>query len=365
MKETQFRILDVLTRKIGNPVSINKLTDKIRLVYSTAHYANIHAELTEMINSKILRLEKLGRSSLIELNFDNYLSIDLLAEMELVRKRRFLEEHPSFQLAARELDTHIRNFYLIRSISLVNPRQNARLNRLELLFVLRPPKRTGDERGEITAIKAIANTIQSVSNIRADFLFLRDGNFIELLKSEEANTVKEILSDKIVLFYPQTFWTDIKEAVEKGMRIRTEEQRTHPAKISEQDLVYNLARFGYQEMGARTVQGKQIGMEYVIVGLLLKKDSVRRIESIPIILAKNKEKINYNLLVFLATKYGVPRQLHHIFKILDGLKPTDEIKTTISELKDTTVKKNKAGQKIIELNLKDIEKKMRLYNVPK
>ena len=364
MRETRFRILDMLAREIGNPVSVSKLTDRIRLAYGTAHYANIHAELTEMVNSKILKLEKLGRSSLVDLNFDNYLLIGLLAEMELIRKHRLLEEHPSFQLAVHELGTHIRNFYLVKSVSLVNPKQNARLNKLELLFVSRQPKRAGEERGEITSIKAVTDMIQAASNIKTDFLFLQDDKFTELSKSKEANFIKEILSDKIVLFHPQAFWTDIKEAIEKGIRIKAEGQKTHPVKISELGFVYNLARFGYQEMGTKITQGMQISMEYIIVGILLKKDSVRRIESIPIILAKNKEKINYNLLVFLATKYNVLRQLCHILKILDKLKPTDEVKTAISELENVPIK-NKADQKTTELNLKDIEKKMRLYNVPK
>ena len=365
MRETQFRIFDILTREIGNPISINKLTEKIRIIHGTAHYANIHAELKGMIANKTLRLENFGRSSLIDLNFDNYLLIDLLAEIELIRKCRFLERYTAFQLAIYEFNTHIRNFYLIKSVSLIDPERNAKLNRMELLFLLRPPKRAGEERSELTAIKAIINLIQSVSNIRTDVLFLQDDKFIELLKSKEANVVKEILSDKITIFYPQMLWIDIKEFLGNGIRIKAEEKATHPAKISEQDVSYNLARFGYNEMGTKITQGKLIGIEYIITGIMLKRDSIRRIEAIPIILAKNQKTINYNLLVFLATKYNVLKQLYHILKVLEEIIPIKEVKITLDEFKEIPMGRTESGQKYSELNINDMKKKMRTYNVLK
>lgn len=356
MNEQEFRILDILSREIGNPVPIYKLAEKIRQIYGSGDYKNIHVAIQEMLKKKILKLEKTGRSAIASLNFENYLLIDLLAEMELIRKHKFLERRQEFQMLMLEINSYITNFYLVKSIALINPERNAKLNRVELLFLLRQSKTNHEVEAEIKAIRTIMELLQSIHNIKIDYLFLNDVKFIDLLKSEEANTAKEILADKVVLFYPQNFWMEIKTALEKGIRIKIEEQETNPAKISEQNVAYNLARFGYKEMGTKIIQGKPIGIEYIITSILLKKDSIRRIEAIPVILAKNDEKTNYSLLVFLATKYGILRELYGILKALNAVKQMNGITNAVKALADMKIKEIKAS-------IKNIEQKLRLYDV--
>ena len=350
MMETEFRILDILSKEMGNPMSINKLTEKIKQAYGTAYYTNIHAEIQRLAEQKTLKLEKSGKSQIIDLNFENYLLIDLLAELELIKKHRFLEKRPEFQMIMLELNTYTKDIPMIKSIAIIEPEKNAKLNRIELLFILR---KTEDEK-QLSDLKNIMQTLQQIHTIRIDSLFLSDEKFIELLKSDEVNTAKEILSNKIILFHPQTFWMEIREAIEKGTRIKTEHE-TNPNKISEEDTAYNLARFGYKEIGTKITHGKQIGIEYIITSLLL-KGTARRIEAIPIIIAKNENKINYNLLLFLSKKYKIFSELYGLLKAVNQIKP---MKTLIKLLKDDIAK----GQKNIKYNLDEMERKMRLYNV--
>ena len=147
------------------------------------------------------------------------------------------------------------------------------------------------------------------------------------------------MADKIVIFYPQSFWFMIKYFLDKGVRIQVERNPMSLTKISEYDIVFNLARFGYKEMGTKIIQGTPIGIEYIITGILLKKDNVRRIESIPIIIAKNEKKINYVLLVFLVTKFKIKGTLYRVLKILDALRPTKDVKNVIKDIKDTFTQK--------------------------
>ncbi len=361
MRENMYKILDILAREIGNPMSINEIKNNIHRIYGSADYKNIYTAIHEMERSNLIRIKSIGRSSIAVLNFENPLLIDMLAEMELRRKTMFLEQRQDFQLLLLELNTVLKDFYFIKSISIINPERNAKLNRIELLFLLKYSERKEDVEGEITAVRSIMNILYKRHNIRIDHILINGKTFLELLISDEINVAREMLSDKIVLSNPQTFWIEIMTALKDGMNIRAEEE-TNPAKISEQNIVYNLARLGYKEIGTKITKGKPISIEYIITSILLKDKSIRRIEAIPIILGKN-EHVNYNLLVFLATKFHVLKRLYEILKILDAIKPAEELTRALEELKHTTIRKVKTSQKEIDLSLKDVEKKMRLYDV--
>ncbi len=357
-----YKILDILAREIGNPMSINEIKNNIHQIYGSADYKNIYMAIHEMEKTELIRIQSIGRSSIAVLSFENPLLIDMLAEMELRRKTLFLENKQDFQMLLIELSTFLKEFYFIKSISIVNPQRNAKLNRIELLILLKNSKRKGDVDGEIAAVRSIMNALYKKYNIRIDHILINGKTFLELLISDEINVAREMLSNKIVLSNPQTFWIEIMAALKEGMNIKFEEE-TNPAKISEQDMVYNLARLGYKEIGTKITNGTPISIEYIITSILLKDKSIRRIEAIPIILGKNESHVNYTLLVFLATKFHVLKRLYQILEILDAIKPAEALTHAIEELRNTTVHNVKTRQKEIELNLKDVEKKMRLYDV--
>lgn len=355
----EFKILDILSREIGNPISIRQLNEKISKIHGTSYYPATYSQIQELAKKKILNIDKHGKSSVASLNFDNPLLIDSIAQVELINKIHFLAERKDWQILILQVNAYLREFSIIRSILIINPERNARLNRIEFLILLRKE----ENKKESEDIRSNMELLQKVHNIRIDYLMLDEAGFESLLRYEDANPIKEIMSDKIAIFYPQTFWFMIKNLLDKGIRIKVEEDPISLSKISEQDLVFNLARFGYKEMGTKITQGKPIGIEYLVTSILIKKDNIRRLEAIPIILAKNKEKINYSLLVFLATKFKMIRQLYHILKVLDEITPTKEVKQIMRAITDAVKQKVMTDQQAIELSLKDMEKKMRLYDV--
>lgn len=359
MKDIECKILDTLSREMGNPISIHKIKEKINMVYGHAHYPTIYNTIQELEKRKLINIDKYGKSSVASLNFDNSLLIDNLAQVELINKIHFLEGRKDWQILILQINAYLREFSIIRSVLIINPETNAKLNRIEFLILLRKE----ENKKESKDIRSNIELLQRVHNIRIDYLMLDESSFENLLRYEDANPIKEVMSNKIVIFYPQTFWFMIKNLLDKGIRIKVEEKSISLTKISEQDIIFNLARFGYKEMGANITQGKPIGIEYLVTSILVKKNNIRRLEAIPIILAKNKEKINYPLLVFLVTKFKMILQLHNILKVLDELTPTKEVKEVMREIKDTVSKKVKTDQQAIELSLKDMEKKMRVYDV--
>lgn len=356
MDETTFRILDILSKEIGNPLSINELTKKIEERYGTAYYVNIYDKIRSLAGGNIITLSRTGKSSIANLNFESYLLVDLLTEMELKRKLNFLEKRQEFQMLFKDLETRCRDLNFLRSICIINPEKNAKLNRAELLIIIRSP--AGDAvppETETTAIRKIMQLLQSIHNLKIDHLVLTDVMLLNLLATPEINPIREMLANKIAFFSPQTFWMTIKIGQERDIPVRILEKETNPAKMPEQDLVYNLARFGYKEMGTEILQRREISIEYIVTSILLQGDA-RRKDAIPIILAKKGSETNYDLLVFLCQKYGVLGELFGLLKALDQIKPMAEIKEAIRNLKSLKIE-------AIRVDAKNLQEKMRLYNV--
>ncbi len=355
MNEATYKILDMLARNLGKPMSIHDLTGKIEETYGGAHYANIHEKISEMYKENIIILSKAGRSSLISLHFENYLLIDLLAEMELIRKQDFLREKQEMQMLMMETDTLLHNMPFIKSISLMNPERNTKLNRAEIMFHLKSLNRKSMEETKIE-ISTMMASLQRMHNIRIDHLILDDEMFLDLLKSNESNPIREMLHNKIAALYPQGFWMSIRGEILRGTMIIAEENEIHPAKITEDDLVFNLARFGYTEFGPKIKQGKPICIEYIVSAIMFHND-VRRMDAIPIILAK-KKKTSYDLLLFLARRYGFEGKMLGILKALrnlvaHGMTDIDEPIRLLEAMKIEEIKADK----------RSMREKLRLYNV--
>jgi hypothetical protein len=90
------------------------------------------------------------------------------------------------------------------------------------------------------------------------------------------------------------------------------DKETNPIDITEKDMIYNLARFGYREFGTSVNKALDYSIEYIVTAILLKGDA-RRIEAIPVLFLKNVVAINSELLVFLCKKYNVMEKLLSLF----------------------------------------------------
>ena len=356
MDEATYRILDILSQRLGIPMSINEITKNIDKIHGGTYYANTHKKIKELNREEILTLTNTGRSSLVSLNFDNYLVIGMLAEMELKRKHDFLKGKQEVQMLMLETDTHLHNIPLISHVVLMYPVKNTKLNKVEILIQL---KKSDDKKAlkeTKIQINAMAKTLQQFSNTRVDYLVLENGTFHDLLKSNEHNTVREMLHDKIAILNPQDFWLKVKNITEKGSKITAISHETSPAKILESDIVFNLTRFGYGDIGSKVRRGNLFCIEYVISSIMF-HDDARRTDAIPIIIAKNP-KISYDLLLFLAQKYGFDGKVLGILRtlrnlVIHGMNPVNEAITLLEAM----------GTKVIKADAKNIKEKLRLYNV--
>jgi len=348
MDTPTLRILDVISSNLGNPLSINQLTERIKDKYGSAYYANIYQKLQELKNEGFLNLDLIGRASSIKLNFQNYLLIDLLSEIDIEKKIDFLTKRSDLFLFLTEMDKSLADICAIKSISSINPTKNIKLNRMELLFLL---GETPSYHNKTIELCKEMLKLQNKHNLKISNLIMDKHDFYDLSTSDEINPVKEALSEKITFFCPQAFWSEIKKTAEKT-EIRTIKSETKPADISDLDLAYNLNRFGYREFGPPLAQGKKFCIEYIITAILL-QDDVRRTEAIVVILAKNNFKSN--VLAFLSQKFQTAGKLIGILKTLHEIKPTTEIEETIDILKAYNIDE-------LPANEESIRQKLRLYN---
>lgn len=353
MNESTLRTIDILSRGIGKPVSINKLVKKIHEKYGTAYYRQVYDEIKKLKENNEIDMIRSGRSTSPFLNFNNPLVIDKLSQIELERKIRFLQDRKELELIIFELMEKLRKYELISSMGIVNPERNAKLNRIELIIMLRNFESDNDWKPTFT-IRKLIDAISALHNIRIDSLFIQENNFIELLKDDNANIVKNILSNKIIISNPQNFWMIIKSMLDNKIQFSTDNE-INPAKITEDELMYNLAKFGYKEFGHVITKESSIRIEYIITAILLRKE-VRMLEAIPIILAKTETKVNYNLLLFLSQKYDTASKLLGVLNALWEFKHIHGVKIAIRNLKALKTEEIKA-------NFDDLERKMRLYHV--
>jgi len=332
MDKTTFRILDTLTRDFGTPVSINELKNRIDKTYGSAYYKNIYDKVKDLENEGILNLENVGKSKSISLNF-NHKTISLLGEMEKNKLSEIIK-NTRFSQFFENVENQTRGLYI--SISSIKSIKNLSLNRAELLIL------NFQQEELYTLIKKL----ESKTSIKIDPLILSRQEFLDILTSKEYNPLKTMLKDQTTIIKPDDFWTTI---AEKDTNIFYEEEKELP--LSETNLIYNLNRFGYREIGEKIQESEKICLELIIADILISGTS-RKKEAIPILLSKNKA--SYPLLFFLCKKYNKLDVLLGFLRALNKIKSTREVENTIKILENIGTEEKK-------VDYKPIKEKMDLY----
>lgn len=345
MRDADHRTLDVLSREIGRPLSIRGLAERIRRAYGAAHYASVHRSVRDLAREGVVAAAQCGRSVSPSLDLSSPLAADRMAQVELENKASFLARREDWQEAVGRLTEALGALPGVGSAAMVRPEEHARLNRMELLVVLRQGA------GEAAAgARDAARQVGRACNVRVDALALGSGALGRLLCSGEANLAREALSCKTVILRPQEFWMQLARLWREGARIASH-GRIDPTEISGADMAHNLNRFGYQEMGTAAPRGTDIGVEYVVTSILV-QGTARQVSAIPVMLAKCR-RIDYGLLAFMAEKYAVMERLLPYLKILLEARPDDALRGIVG----------RPGPREEGADADDARRAMRLYNV--
>lgn len=349
LDETTFKILETLSLELGTEMSINQLTGKIGERHARAYYANTYNKLQRLAKDNIVTINRIGNTSIVKLNFDDYWIVDVLAQMEIQKKQASGNKaDPAIRLLLPGIERACREeIPFVGSVCMVRPEKNQLLNRVELVVLAKATA------ADLSPVHEAMNSLQKTNPMRIDYLVLSDVEFLELISSDEVNPAREMLADRIVIFGQQNFWYVIQTATRRGTSIKVLRAETAPARVSEANLVYSMARFGYTEMGAKPSRGREICIEYTIAAMIAQGD-VRRIEAVPVLLAKNK--VNYDLLMFISRKFKLSERLLGLMEALAEIIPEKK------ELQYATNVMKRAAIVAEPADKKNILEKMRLYN---
>lgn len=356
-------ILDTLAREQSNPISINELTKEIEARYGRGYYHTIYHKIQTLEKDKLIRLERIGKATIPTLNLQNYFLLDILTVMEIMKKQDLLRKYPEMQLLLTSIDDYSKNLHYIKSMCMIDPERNKKLNRIELLIILKDGADIGEKnrddtahiRTEILAINRLMQSLQNRYNLKIDSLILNAAEFQKLASTEELNPLRKMIADVIAFFSPENYWKEISKMQMKGTSMKILDKEIIPAKISERELIYNLSRFGYKEFGYSIQPSNNICLEYIIT-TILQNDDIRMMEAIPILLAKNNEEINYRMLIFLSQKYNILEELFGLVQTLNELKGTEKTNEAMGILQNANIE----PRQIIDKST--IIEKMKLYN---
>ena len=382
MKEIRFRILDALARNLGRPMSIRGLTAEMGKNSKSSFYKNTYDEISKLKKEGLIKATPLGKSTLIELDFDSSSLADELSEMENGRKGEYFGK-----LNGNELQRELNWLYLgaggqIGSILTINDPRSPALRKMEFLFILRPPLpgngNYGGGRG--LAFKEIEETRRSLyaiteqfaqkTNYGISFLALTLQEFESLINSPKASYLKYIARNEIAIFGAQFYWLQFYRMRFQGkLSLNPQGNDAEPDKLTQVDIYQAFTEYGYTET-RNICATNACSIESAIAAALIMKEP-RLLEAIPIILAKDTNRqICYPLIEFLANKYGnsslfgfllanalKAKQmsentegkalLQRLARINDVLKPTDP----------------DSWQPGLRIRAADIKEKMGVYNV--
>jgi hypothetical protein len=326
MMDTQtFRLLATLSAHMGEAMTINQLVASTKEAFGTAHYANVYHKVQDLKEAGWIITNRAGNAYQVQLNFDEYLLPDVLSEMEITRKIKAFHARPALDPLFKELESRASARLSIASIAVFSLEKNYKLNRIELVVLL---KETADYRGEIARIHEEFFALQKKHNVKIDSLVLNNLDLGGLLLSREDNPIKEMVPRMIVFFGAQAFWKEIGR-IGQGGHVQLSSTETRLAKMPAADMVFNLNRFGYKEFGTTIGRGTDACIETITIALFL-QTGTRYQEAVSIILAKNAFKSN--LLAFLSQKHGVAGRLLSVLKVLQEIKPRKDIAETIEFL---------------------------------
>lgn len=312
LTEIELLITETLLLHSRYSFSINGLAKKLQENYSRGSYSTVNIRIKDMEKEKKILIRKLGNTTLVNLNFEDFQILRSLYELEGYKVNKIIAEYPFFN----EIHNQLSKLFDQSRYSICSSytRSNLKRNRIELIFITYDIITDTDR-------QVIARWIMEtgiMKNIRIDYFIITMKKFKEYLQTEDFNYVKEVLYNRIVLVHSIDFWNSILPTLSKleNMDLKYDNDystETDFTEISDDVIIYNLDRYGYKEFGPSYKIEKKISIEYLIMAILMKQNQ-RWYESVKVIANRNPAKLDLELLVFLCKKYSLLEKLIEIIK---------------------------------------------------
>jgi Fe2+ or Zn2+ uptake regulation protein len=301
MNKEEIKILSYLSDNLGNGGNILSMSEGIRKRHEPTYYPNIYNTIMKLEKRGIISIITDGKNRLIKLDTKNPLSIYHIAEAE--------NEKTIGISITREIINALLDLTLdsdIITICALRQQEYAKINRIELLIIARSPNQEGN------IIKALLG-IESLHNTKIDPIVLTPMEFSDMLEGSELNHIRDLISDKSILYNSEGFWEIIRK-YKIGEKCKSLDR--FPEDLDRAHLAYNYNRFGYG-LYEEAKPGKEIALEDTIFEMGASKEARIRYGAF-ILLRKNIKKINLPYIYYLFKRYEELDILKGILTSIEG-----------------------------------------------
>ncbi|MDE1869057.1 MAG: hypothetical protein KGH60_03800 [Candidatus Micrarchaeota archaeon] len=302
MKKDEEKILSYISDRLGSGRNILEMSKGINQKYGNSYYPNIYNAIKKLEKKGIIDIEREGNNKLISINIKNPLSFYYLSEIESIRNQRTT-------IRKEILDglSALPQTFDILSMCSLDTKKHLKLNRLELLFLIRQDK-------DIDRLTSSLIKMETDYGIKIDPIILTPESFIKIMKSEELDMLKDLILDREILYNSDGFWGLIRQS---GIGSRYKLFGMLPYDIPRSELAYNYSRLGYR-LNEELKPADRISAELTIFSMSINKEIRIRYGAI-IILHKNIENINLAYLYYLYKRYDKLSAFKGILLSLDNL----------------------------------------------
>lgn len=294
MPETGKRLLHVLARNVGRPLTVQDLADQTKGLHGRGYYANTYRELQRMKKTALIRWETRGKNALIQLEPNTPQLIDYLVQLEGWKRLWATHDRPDAHPRLESVALALLHEPEVEAAWLLEARRSIRLNRMPLLILYR-----NEPQADASATRAAAQKMET----RLDLLPMSLKRLLDLFSSPREHPLRPWLADGIAILGADRHWLRWLHAARTGPTPWLT-PRTRPP--TEDQIVASLAHYGYEEFGASPSNATPMALEPLIVQLL-SGPSARRRKAIGPLLEENE--FDPALLLFLARREGLEGRL--------------------------------------------------------
>ena len=184
LEKTDFETLGFLIENINNDYSIKEIAEKLK-----RPYVKIHNSIKRLSNKNIIKETIKGKSHYCSINYKENLGIVCFIKSQT--SKEFLEKNKKINLIISDITAYMKSPDYILALFGSYSKGNANKHSdMDIVIITHTKDKENAER--------VMNSAKRLSSIEIHSLEFTYHNFIEMLKSKEANVGKEIIKNNII-----------------------------------------------------------------------------------------------------------------------------------------------------------------------
>lgn len=198
LEKTDFEVLGFLIENINNEYSIKEIAEKLKRTY-----VKVHNSIKRLSNKKIIKEIVKGKSHYCSISYKD--NVDIVCFIKSQKTKDFLEKNKKISLIISNITTSMKSpdyiLVLFGSYSKGNANKHSDI---DIAVIISNQDKEKAER--------VMNSIKRLSNQKIHSLEFTYYDFIDMLKSKEANVGKEIVKNNIIFKGFEQFYDCMKLA---------------------------------------------------------------------------------------------------------------------------------------------------------